>query len=176
MKNLMFIALFLSTAAYANLSATVSGQLISWPDTGGWMQVQDANSYETICDGFISTCAVAAGTYNVIDHSNSTRQENIVVDGLGASLPYPGPDAPRRYNTVTEFCHFPATGAGSKHRCVATCPAGLNVVSVLSCYAAKASSDGSQMPAGFISRGNFARCDTNAGDNAVYMEVSISCE
>lgn len=54
---------------------TVSGNLISWPDDG-WYQVQSALDYASICEGQRS-CAAAAGTYIVINHSTGMRWPNI---------------------------------------------------------------------------------------------------
>jgi beta-glucanase (GH16 family) len=56
---------------------TVVGDVIRWPDDG-WYQVQDATTYETVCDGTRS-CQTGIGIYNVINHSTNTRYESIVV-------------------------------------------------------------------------------------------------
>lgn len=62
---------------------TVEGQLISWPDDG-WYQVQDAETFESLCQGGRS-CSVAAGKYLVVNHTTGERFENIVVgSGEGA--------------------------------------------------------------------------------------------
>ena len=58
----------------------VSGNTIEWPDDG-WYQVQDATTYQSICEGGRS-CTVANGRYNVINHSNGTRSENIQVSAI----------------------------------------------------------------------------------------------
>jgi len=58
-------------------AVSVSGNTISWPDDG-WYQVQSASTFESICEGGTS-CEVAAGTYQVINHSSGQRFENIVV-------------------------------------------------------------------------------------------------
>lgn len=70
-------------------SPTVSGQTISWPDDG-WYQVQNADTYETICEGG-SSCDVAVGKYNVINHTTGERFEAISVSGGTTD---PGSDNP----------------------------------------------------------------------------------
>ncbi len=57
----------------------VVGNTISWPDDG-WYQVQDAVTYESLCQGGLS-CEVPDGTYIVINHTTGVRYENLVVDG-----------------------------------------------------------------------------------------------
>jgi|GEM_PF-2116359 len=73
--------LFVSSAAVA--MPTVNGTTISWPDDGAWYQVQDAITYQSICNGGTS-CEVNPGTYVVINHSSGERFDNIEV-GLGSS-------------------------------------------------------------------------------------------
>lgn len=58
-------------------TVSVDGRRISWPDDG-WYQVQDANSYETVCEGG-SSCEAEPGAYRVINHSTGERFENVVV-------------------------------------------------------------------------------------------------
>ena len=55
----------------------VSGSVISWPDDG-WYQVQNANTFESVCQGGTS-CEVAAGSYIVINHTTGMRFEDITV-------------------------------------------------------------------------------------------------
>lgn len=57
----------------------ISGNTISWPDDG-WYQVQDAETYDSVCEGGRS-CVVESGVYVVINHSTVERFENIQVDG-----------------------------------------------------------------------------------------------
>ena len=52
-------------------SVTVSGGVISWPDDG-WYQVQNAATYEEICNGGRS-CEAPPGIYKVLNHSTGTR-------------------------------------------------------------------------------------------------------
>lgn len=52
------------------------------------MQVQNAESLETICEGNQFTCIVPAGTYIVIDHSAGLRQEGIEVTAEIPKLHY----------------------------------------------------------------------------------------
>lgn len=63
---------------------TVSGETISWPDNG-WYQVQNATTFQTVCEGGTS-CEVSAGTYIVINHNDGNRQ-TVDVSG-GGGTPY----------------------------------------------------------------------------------------
>ena len=56
---------------------TVAGNAISWPDDG-WYQVQNAETYENVCNGG-SGCEVPEGLYIVINHSSGERFENVLV-------------------------------------------------------------------------------------------------
>lgn len=58
-------------------SVIVTGDTISWPDDG-WYQVQDATTYSEVCAGGRS-CAVAPGSYVVINHSTGERFRGITV-------------------------------------------------------------------------------------------------
>ncbi|MBX2886197.1 MAG: hypothetical protein KTR32_39945 [Granulosicoccus sp.] len=55
----------------------IVGNQISWPDDG-WYQVQDASTYESLCEGGLS-CTVPDGTYIVINHTDGTRYDEITV-------------------------------------------------------------------------------------------------
>ena len=66
----------------SDLSATASGvrvegNSISWPDDG-WYQVQDADTYATVCEGGRS-CDVSAGNYVVINHTTGERFQDVLV-------------------------------------------------------------------------------------------------
>ena len=84
MKKYLFV-LFISLTfpAMADIEGlTVTNGTIRWTEKG-WMQVQDASTYETMpgCEGPISSCDVPNGTYIVINHFfDNRRQENIQVD------------------------------------------------------------------------------------------------
>ncbi|WP_157736117.1 hypothetical protein [Granulosicoccus antarcticus] len=73
----MTSSLIISTASWAN--PTVDGDTISWPDDG-WYQVQDASTFESLCEGGLS-CTVPLGLYNVINHTSGVRYEGIEVAG-----------------------------------------------------------------------------------------------
>ena len=64
---------------------TVTGSVISWPDDG-WYQVQDANTFNTICEG-VRSCEVDDGTYIVINHSTGMRYDSVVVANDGETTP-----------------------------------------------------------------------------------------
>jgi len=69
-------------------NVNVAGNLISWSESG-WFQVQNASTFETLCEGG-SNCEVSPGTYNVINLSSGTRYEGVVVSS-GAEEPPPSP-------------------------------------------------------------------------------------
>ncbi len=71
----------LASAGCAYAAPTVNGLIISWPDDG-WYQVQNAQSYESLCEGGRS-CEVPAGLYNVINLSTGQRFEGIEVASTG---------------------------------------------------------------------------------------------
>jgi len=56
---------------------SVEGSTISWPDDG-WYQVQNADTFITVCDGGRS-CDVEDGNYVIINHSTGARFENVHV-------------------------------------------------------------------------------------------------
>ena len=67
-----------SIAAEVDSAAiVVLGNTISWPDNG-WYQVQNADTFENVCEGGRS-CSVAAGNYVVINHTSAERFEDIRV-------------------------------------------------------------------------------------------------
>jgi len=49
----------------------VEGNRITWPDDG-WYQVQDAGSYQSLCEGG-RDCSVSPGSYIVTNHSSGER-------------------------------------------------------------------------------------------------------
>ena len=77
--------LFALSCATANAAPSVDGQSISWPDDG-WYQVQDAESYVSLCEGGTS-CEVPAGNYIVINHTTGVRFTDIVVESTTSDTP-----------------------------------------------------------------------------------------
>lgn len=61
-----------------NNAVQVVGNVISWSGQEGWFQVQNADTYESVCEGGTS-CIVEAGRYKVINHSTGERFDDIVV-------------------------------------------------------------------------------------------------
>ena len=55
----------------------IDGNTINWADNG-WYQVQDATTYESLCEGGRS-CEVVDGSYIVINHTTGKRFEGIQV-------------------------------------------------------------------------------------------------
>lgn len=81
-------------------SVTVEGLTISWPDDG-WYQVQDATSFESLCEGGRS-CVVSVGTYNVLNLTTGERFESIsVTDGSTSEPPVEPPVGGPTAVTVT---------------------------------------------------------------------------
>ena len=65
-------------ATPSDSSIVVDANRISWPDDG-WYQVQNAETFESICEGGRSCVVVDNGTYTVINHSTGERFNHIVV-------------------------------------------------------------------------------------------------
>jgi len=63
-------------------SINVDGNLLSWPDNG-WYQVQDANTFVSLCEGGQS-CVVPPGSYIVINHSTGERFIGVEVAAAGS--------------------------------------------------------------------------------------------
>jgi len=76
------ISVCVATPLSASSLPTVVGNTISWSEAG-WYQVQNANTYATICEGGMS-CVVDPGQYTVINHTNQSRYDNIHVAGEAA--------------------------------------------------------------------------------------------
>lgn len=88
---------------------SVNGNVISWSNNG-WYQVQNAENYDTLCEGG-NECVVPAGTYHVINLTSNTRYENIVVPG--AVTPEP-PDTGSDPNTIpSQRNYFPPSISAS---------------------------------------------------------------
>ncbi len=76
-------------------SVTVDGATIRWPDNG-WYQVQDSESFVSICEGGLS-CEVVPGSYFVINHTSGTRQ-TVAVEGAGGGTAPPAETATVQVN------------------------------------------------------------------------------
>ena len=74
-------------------SVVVNGATISWPNDG-WYQVQNADTFVSVCEGGRS-CEVSAGTYVVINHSSGERFEGIAVNSVASPPPSDRPAAVR---------------------------------------------------------------------------------
>ncbi len=106
------------TSALADIPGLqVSGNTISWTTTG-YMQVQNADSFETLCEGNQLTCIVPAGTYIVIDHSAGVRQEGIEVTAMA-------PPAIRDYTLVENRQIQQSAFPLNKYSLRAECPGGM---------------------------------------------------
>jgi|GEM_PF-674660 len=96
-------------SGYLQAAPTVTGNVISWPDDG-WYQVQDAASYDSLCQGG-SSCTVTAGTYIVINHTTGKRFEAISVSDAPVVPPVVQPPAGSTIVTVEgSTISWPADG------------------------------------------------------------------
>lgn len=75
-------------------SLTLSGSTLSWQGDD-WYQIQSASDYATVCEGG-NSCVLNNGVYNIINHSNGSRIDNVVVDGTSLD-----PDANQATNDGT---------------------------------------------------------------------------
>jgi len=131
------------------------------------MQVQNANTYASECDGFISTCTVNAGTYHIIDHSNSTRQDNISVSN-NVSPP------PQNQSTVArQDCNLPF--AYAQQSCIVQCPAGKTIKRIRTCYARSVNPQ-EILPTNFQSTDSRMWCNIGSYPDPVDMIVEVDCE
>ncbi|MFK7891250.1 MAG: hypothetical protein AB8B63_10585 [Granulosicoccus sp.] len=78
------VAIIIAGAGHALAAPTVNGSIISWPDDG-WYQVQDAETFESLCQGGRS-CDVPAGRYIVINHTTGVRFGDVVVNGVQSGI------------------------------------------------------------------------------------------
>lgn len=66
------------------------GLTIHFPNDG-WYQVQDNVTYQSVCNG-LSSCAVSAGSYNVINHTSSQHWDSVVVSDSSETNTFLLPD------------------------------------------------------------------------------------
>ncbi|MFK7891987.1 MAG: hypothetical protein AB8B63_14320 [Granulosicoccus sp.] len=128
-KTFILLIILFPITASANIDGLrVEGNTIVWPDTGGWMEVQDGIQFETVegCVGFITSCRVPNGLYQVIDHSAMTRQEQVRIPNESDTL------SPIN---VVQGCGF-GRGATAPLRCDLSCPASSELIAVVGCVAA----------------------------------------
>lgn len=79
-----FAGIVVSNEDSSSSPIVVTNNTISWPDDG-WYQVQEATSYQSLCEGGVS-CTVPDGRYIVINHTKGLRWDNVVV-GLETQSP-----------------------------------------------------------------------------------------
>jgi|GEM_PF-1557210 hypothetical protein len=89
-RRLVLLTSMLVVAYGSKVAAepSLAGSTISWPDDG-WYQVQDSETFESICEGG-SSCDVESGVFIVINHTTGQRwwMESEVV-GMGGSSAEP---------------------------------------------------------------------------------------
>jgi len=168
MKYLTLLTLFFATNCLADLGATSSGGTISWPSTGGWMQVQSESSFETVtdCEGFITSCDTTAGSYKVVDHSSGIFQLGIQV--FEATPPTTRPTLFQRTNCT--FLSFSFQG-----ECEISCPAGMTIKRIVECRATVEAS-GLLTPTDFNSDATTLFCRAGSISTNTTMNVGIECE
>jgi len=59
-----------------------STDVFNFPDDG-WYQVQNADTFESVCEG-VSSCVGEPGRYIVINHTSGVCTERVVADGMPA--------------------------------------------------------------------------------------------
>jgi len=131
MKNLPLI-IFLSGSASALLAfpaislaqPSVSGNTVTWP-SDGWYQVQQADTFVTVCQGGDSSrsslsggpCVIGAGNHIVINHSNGQRFNNItaaaVCEGGTSCTVEPGNYVLINHSTQQRFNDIVVGSSGS---------------------------------------------------------------
>ena len=77
MRFLPVLFLLLSAPSIVAATISVEGNTISWSEDG-WFEVQRADNFMDLCQGG-SSCEVAPGLYNVINHSTGQRWESVRV-------------------------------------------------------------------------------------------------
>ena len=77
MRFLPVLFLLLSAPSIVAANISVVGNTISWSEDG-WFEVQRADNFMDLCQGG-SSCEVAPGLYNVINHSTGQRWESVRV-------------------------------------------------------------------------------------------------
>jgi len=171
---LTLFALVVSGSIHANVPGlTVNGTTISWTDSGGWIQVQDTSDYQTVCEGQISSCAVSAGTYQVIDHSNNVKSENVVVRNAAAPMPMTG----MMVNILRLECNVFDDGFGSADTCELSCPSSDLALSV-TCAASAEGRNQNILPSAGETYANHAICTvnpSNAGLSQAVVKMQIAC-
>lgn len=87
-------------------------------DSSLYWQVQRADNFSTLCEGFIDSCETGAGIFNVIDLTSSVRYKNFIVEGnandangampmaAGNTISWPGDDwwQVQRADTQESIC------------------------------------------------------------------------
>lgn len=102
-----------------------------------YWQVQDATSYETLCEGFIADCDVEPGVYNVVNLDSGERQEGVIV----APDDQPAYRAPEVVKKICEFHDidedsvdvFGTSAYYGTVSCDISCPAGKTLIGVREC-------------------------------------------
>ena len=162
-KLLFLMCLVFASNSFANLSATAERTMISWPDTGGWMQVQNESTWETVpgCEGFITTCTAPAGSYKIVDHSSGIFQTGIQIDSVAT---------PNIYRSNCAFQTYTFRG-----ECEISCPAGMTIRRLVECRATVEAS-GLLQATDFNSDETTLFCRTNSISTPTTMNVGIQCE
>lgn len=159
-------------------------------EAGAYWQVQDASTYETLCEGVIANCDVVPGVYNVINLDSGERREGVVV-ALENQVAYRVPEVVQKIcefrdideNSVDVFGTSDYYGTVS---CEISCPAGKTLMGVRECvlYTDQVASDFLEpaiIPSVFNTFGNQGSCRSlesihvNDPYRLEFMSVEVSC-
>lgn len=107
-------------------------------DPDVYWQVQNASSFNTLCEGFITQCEVEPGIYNIINLTSGERQDGVVV----APQNQPVPGKLEVVRKVCDWAELDWTPIPQEERtfnfadaldCNVSCPAGKILVGVIEC-------------------------------------------
>lgn len=179
-KYYLILLSLLFTNAHANLNASASGSTITWPDTGGWMQVINTANWQGVsgCEGYIDACpALAPGKYDVIDHTSDTRQKGIIVTGnttvQSSATVFAAPVQSSAFIIRNSCSH---EGFKSHANCTASCPSGTKVKRVVACRAKQLTNNDELIFTDFDSDENAVYCRAGVIHALTTITAGVECE
>lgn len=120
MKRFFVLVVYISTQA---CSADYT------PDTTGWWQLQDSETYEEICSANSETCNPEPGEYTLIDFGTSPALQQSVTIGDPVSPVTFTPEIVTAFNSCLD------DGSKLITSCVAECPVGKTAIGIAECSA-----------------------------------------
>jgi len=170
-------ALLLSSASYADIAGLrISADgTIFWTESG-YFQVQDSSTYESLCEGFIDSCdsVVTGESYNVINHTNGNRSDNVLVNMPMMNTPSMMPMVTVMGNT----CRVTNEGTDRNYECVARCPTGRDMAIGVACSVFEVDNPSNILPAASAFAATHSRCTVNldrAGVQSAWIQTTVSC-